>query len=149
MGKLLRRLRGAIGMGLTWALGWAGAGAIVRTIFGPGTGDLPLPIAFALFGFFSGVTFSGILTLVAGRRRFDEVSVGGFASLGLVGGAVVYGLLAATAGPAGEPLWLLPVFILTGSASAAGTLLLARAAEEPNLLEGGDDLRLPPDEPTT
>ena len=104
---------------------------------------------FALFGFFSGVTFSGLLTLVAGRRRFDQVSVGGFASLGSVGGAVVYGLLAATAGPAGEPLWLLPVFILTGSASAAGTLLLARAAEEPKLLEGQDSPRLPPDAPTS
>lgn len=127
--RLLRLLRGAIGMGLTWALGWAGAGMLVRTIFGPGTGDLPLPIRFAMFGFLSGVTFSGVLTLVAGRRRFDEMSVGRFAGLGAAGGLLLFGLLAATAGPGGEPLWQIPVFVLTGAVSAAGTLMLARAGE--------------------
>jgi hypothetical protein len=33
MKKWLRRLRGAIGMGLTWAAAWGGAGAIVMLEF--------------------------------------------------------------------------------------------------------------------
>ena len=127
--RWLRMVRGAIGMGLTWAAGWFGAGMIVRLIVGSGTGDLPIPIRFALFGLFAGVTFSGFLRLAAGRRRFDELSLGRFTGWGAVGGLIMYGILAATAGPAGEPLMLAPVLALAGAASAAGTLSLARKAE--------------------
>ena len=138
MMKLLRALRGAIGMGVTWALAWFAAGFIVGPILGPGVGDdVPIPIVCAMFGFMSGVAFSGVLKLVAGRRRFDELSLGRFAWLGAVGGALFWGLLAATAGPAGEPLLLLPVFLFAGAGSAAGTLALARKAEAPKLLESG------------
>jgi hypothetical protein len=85
----------------------------------------------------SGLTFSGVLKLVAGRRRFDELSLGPFAGWGAVGGLLFWGLLAATAGPGGEPLLLLPVFALAGAGSAAGTLALARKAEAPKLLDTG------------
>ncbi|MGE0161306.1 MAG: hypothetical protein AB7T31_18060 [Gemmatimonadales bacterium] len=135
MTKLLRSLRGAIGMGLTWALGWLGVGAVLQLIIGPGVDDVPLPIRFAILGFLSGVTFSGFLKLVAGRRRFDQLSLGRFAAWGGAGGLVLSGILAATAGPGGEPLLLVPVLALAGAVSAAGTLSLARRAEMPRLAE--------------
>jgi hypothetical protein len=136
--RLLRLLRGALGMGLTWAVGWFGAGMILRLIIGPGVGDLPIPIRFAMFGFISGVTFSGFLRLVAGHRRFDEMSLGSFAGWGAAGGLLLSGVLAATAGPAGESLLLFPVLALAGAGSAAGTLFVARKAEAPQLLEADE-----------
>lgn len=131
--RFLRSLRGAIGMGLTWALAWFGAGFILGPLIGPIDDDVPLPIVLGMFGFMSGVAFSGVLKLVAGQRRFDELSLGPFAGWGAVGGLLFWGLLAATAGPGGEPLLLLPVFALAGAGSAAGTLALARRAEAPRL----------------
>jgi hypothetical protein len=133
--RLLKVLRGAFGMGLTWALGWFIAGLIVGVIVGPGADDVPLPIRFAILGFLSGVTFSGVLRLVASRRRFDEMSLGRFAGWGAVGGLLLSGILAVTAGPAGEPFMLVPVFALAGAGSAAGTLALARKAETPRRLD--------------
>jgi hypothetical protein len=129
-------LRGAIGMGLTWAVAWFGAGMILGRIIGPIDDDVPLPIVFGMFGFMSGVAFSGVLKLVAGRRRFDELSLGSFSGWGALGGLLVSALLAATAGPGGQPLIVIPAFALTGAASAAGTLLLARKAEA-QMLPGG------------
>jgi hypothetical protein len=135
MMRLLKLLRGAIGMGVTWALAWFGAGMILGPIIG-GTDDVPVPVGFAILGFLSGITFSGVLTLVAGRRRLDEMSLGRFAGWGALGGLVLSGMLWVTAGPGGESLLLFPVFALAGAGSAAGTLALARKAETPRLLEG-------------
>ena len=127
-----RRIRGAIGMGFTWAVAWF-CGGLVLGVFDPGTDDVPLPIRFAILGFLSGVTFSGVLKLVGGRRRFDQMSLGRFAGWGALGGLILSGILAATAGPGGQPLVLVPVFALAGAGSAAGTLALARKAEAPRL----------------
>lgn len=127
-------------MGMTWAVAWFGAGFVLGPIIGPIDDDVPLPIVLGMFGFMSGVAFSGLLKLVAGRRRFDELSLGPFAGWGAGGGALFWGLLAATAGPAGEPLLLLPVVALAGAGSAAGTLALARRAESPRLLDSGASL---------
>jgi hypothetical protein len=79
MMTFLRSLRGAIGMGVTWALAWFAAGFALGPVIGPIGDDVPLPIVCGMFGFMSGVTFSGVLKLVAGRRRFDELSLGRFA----------------------------------------------------------------------
>ena len=133
--RLLRLLRGAIGMGVTWALGWFGGGMILQLIVGGGADDVPLPIRFAILGFLSGVTFSGFLRLVAGRRRFDEMSLRRFAVWGAAGGLVLSGILGVTAGPGGQSLMLVPVLALAGAGSAAGTLSLARRAEAPRLLD--------------
>ncbi|UCG89035.1 MAG: hypothetical protein JSW71_11055, partial [Gemmatimonadota bacterium] len=71
MKKWLRRIRGAIGMGLTWAVAWFGAGLVLLLVVGFGAADVPFPIGFGVFGFLAGVTFSGVLGVVEGRRRFD------------------------------------------------------------------------------
>jgi len=138
MRKWLRRIRGAIGMGLTWAIAWFGAGMILLLVVGFGA-DVPFPLFFALLGFLAGVTFSGVLGIVEGRRRFDQMSLPRFAGWGAIGGLLLSGIFAWAAGLAGEFLVLGPVFALAGAGSAAGTLALARKAEERELLDAGVD----------
>jgi hypothetical protein len=96
--KWLRRIRGAIGMGLTWAFGWAIAGVLigVASILLPALPwdaffevfDAPLP-ALAIPGFFAGVFFSGVLGIAGRRRRFRELSLPRFAAWGAAGGLLL------------------------------------------------------------
>jgi hypothetical protein len=134
MKKWLRRIRAAIGMGLTWAAAWFGAGMILLLVVGFGAADVPFPLFFGLLGFLAGVTFSGILAIVEGRRRFDQMSLPRFAGWGAVGGLLLCGIFVSAVALGGESLWgeipaLGAVFALAGAASAAGSLALARMAE--------------------
>ena len=78
MKKWLRRVRGAIGMGLTWAVAWFGAGMIMLLglllVTGSTGADVPYPLGFGAFGFVAGVTFYGVLGLAEGRRRIDQIA---------------------------------------------------------------------------
>jgi hypothetical protein len=139
MKKWLRRIRGAIGMGLTWGAAWLGAGLVLLLIVGVGAADVPFPLFFGLLGFLAGATFSGILGLVEGRRRFDEMSLPRFAGWGAVGGLLLAAIFVAAAGLEGELLALGPVFALAGAGSAAGTLALARRARERGSLDANAD----------
>lgn len=136
-----RRVRGAIGIGLTWAAAWFGAGMVLMLAF-PGAADVPFPVLWGGFGFVGGVIFSAVTGAIEGRRRFEQLSVWRFAGWGGVGGLLLYGAFALVAALAGEPaplrhLALLgPVFAVAGAGSAAGSLALARAADdEPKRLE--------------
>ena len=140
MKKWLRRIRGAIGMGLTWAIAWFGAGLGLLLVVGFGAADVPFPIVFGVFGFLAGVTFSGVLGIVEGRRRFDQMSLPRFAAWGAVGGLLLSGIFAWAAGLGGEFLVLGPVFALSGAGSAAGSLALARMAEDRELLDASADV---------
>ncbi len=140
MKEWLRRIRGAIGMGLTWAIAWFGAGVILLLVVGFGAADVPFPIGFGVFGFLAGVTFSGVLGIVEGRRKFDQMSLPRFAGWGAVGGLLLSGIFAWAAGLGGEFLVLGPVFALSGAGSAAGSLALARRAEERELLDASTDV---------
>ncbi len=127
-----RRIRGALGMGVTWALAWFGAGLAILLAVGPGAADVPFPLGFGLLGFLAGVVFSGVLGVTEGRRRFDQMRLGRFAAWGAVGGLLFAGAFALVAALAGESLELLvvaPVLALAGAASSAGSLALARRAE--------------------
>ena len=70
-----RRVRGAIGIGLTWALAWFGAGMVLLLIVGVGAADVPFPLFFGLLGFIAGVVFAGILAMGAGPRRLEQLSL--------------------------------------------------------------------------
>lgn len=136
MGELLRKLRGALGLGLTWAFTWFAAGMALLLVVGPEAADVPFPLGFGFLGFLSGVTFSVVLGLTEGRRRFDEMSIPRFALWGGLGGvslSVIFSLVAGLG--ILMPLVLGPVFGLAGAACAAGTLALARTGEDPELLE--------------
>jgi len=153
MRGLVRRLRGALGMGLTWAFGWALAGIgigvasvllpflpwdVFLTVF-----DAPLP-ALAIPGFIGGSVFSVILGVAGRRRRFDELSIPRFAIWGAVGGAFLsilpLTLLATAAGnvPVVGLLLVAALPIGLGAASAAGSLALARTTEDERLLQAAE-----------
>jgi hypothetical protein len=96
-----RRIRGALGMGVTWALAWFGAGLAILLAVGPGAADVPFPLGFGLLGFLAGVVFSGVLGVTEGRRRFDQMRLGRFAAWGAVGGLLFAGAFALVAALAG------------------------------------------------
>lgn len=143
MGRWRRRIRGAMGMGLAWAVAWFGAGMILLLIVGLDAADVPFPLGFGLLGFLAGATFSGILGIVESHRRFDEISLPRFTGWGAVGGLLFAGLFAGVAGLGGELLVLGPVFALAGAGSAGGTLALARMAEERESMPGSEEDSLP------
>src|SRR3954466_13292537 len=91
MQKWLRRVRGAIGMGVIWAVAWAAVGSIPRWVLGMNP-DAPFPLIFGVLGFIAGVTFSGLLVLTERRRRFDQMSLPRFAGWGAMGGLLLSAL---------------------------------------------------------
>ena len=148
MKKWLRRIRGAIGMGLTWAAGLFAVSFIPWLVLMlRGDVDVPFPVLFAAFGFVGGATFSTVLGLVEGRLRFDEMSLPRFAGSGAVGGLLVAGIWvfvgAAAIGGEATPLenflFLGPLFSVAGAGFAAGSLALARRATDRELLEAGEE----------
>ncbi len=148
MKKWLRRVRGAVGVGLTWAVGWTVVGLSVMMFadaflgFDASVVDLWIPV-FAYPAFLSGVTFSTVLGIAGRRRRLDEMSLRRFAGWGALGGLLVGGFIATMGTVAGFPGWGLVIgstvtMLCTGS--AAGSLALARMAEERALLAATADL---------
>ena len=158
MRKWLRRIRGAIGMGFTWAVALAAVGSVPRWVFGVNT-DAPIPLVFGVFGFIAGVTFSALLMLTEGRRSFDQMSIRRFAGWGAITGLLLSALWAnAVSLRWGEVLAIAPTFALACAVCASGSLALARRAvrrelpdsrgdtaeaeltdhEKRNLLGGGD-----------
>ncbi len=94
MKSWLRRIRGAVGMGLTWAFTGALVGAGIELIhniwpnpLGSAVDIWPAMLAYP--GFVGGVVFSVVLGIAARRRRFDELSLPQFALWGAVGGALL------------------------------------------------------------
>ncbi len=151
MNGWLRRIRGALGMGLTWAIGWIPAGVVISLIMEARAG-LPLGSLIDLWllglvplGFLGGVIFSTALRALEGNRRFDELSLTRFGAWGALGGlllgtvAVSIGLVGASFG-AGFGLReavILGTSTLLSAISATGSLALARAADDRELLDSG------------
>ena len=147
LGSWLRRVRGALGMGVTWAAGWALFGVLVAGlsfVLPASVGDAfsrifdaPAP-ALAVPGFVGGVIFSIVLGIAGRRHRIEEISTRRVAVWGAIGGVlvalvpaimVVLGL--ATLNAQGGALWLLTATIAVPLAflsalSAALTLRLAK-----------------------
>ena len=128
MGKWMRRIRGAIGMGFTWGAAWSVAGMVPRWLFGFNT-DVPFPLVFGVLGFMAGVIFSALLMLTEGRRGFDQLTLPRFAAWGAVGGLLLSAIFtrAASLG-AGDVLVIAPTFAVACAISASGSLALARRA---------------------
>ncbi len=152
----LRRVRGAIGMGLSWAAGWFVAGIVVARV--PGVhSDLPPALLFAPLGFLTGIAFAGILGAVERGRSLGRMSLARFAGWGAAGGLLLSGLFVVGAavrgaGLLGEFLLFGPALATAGAVCAAGSLALAQRAERHGLsgsegpaddaqLAGGEDSR--------
>ena len=147
MNSSLRRARGAVLMGLTWALVWTPVGMLVGRIVDP-DGSLDrvwVPIG-AGPGFLCGILFSAAVVIAEGHRRFDELSLvratACGAAVGLMVGALPFGI--------SQPIypgpdWMLGAIVigpiaLMSTLSAAGSLLLARRAERANFLDAGAEV---------
>jgi hypothetical protein len=143
VGKWMRRIRGVIGIGVTWAAAWALVGSVPRWLFGFNT-DAPFPIIFGVLGFIAGVIFSGLLMLAEGRRGFDEMKISRFAAWGGVGGVLLSAIFTRIASLGfGEVLAIVPTFAVACAISASGSLALARRARMGELPDNrGDTAKL-------
>ena len=149
MEKLLRRIRGAVGMGLTWAVGWALVGVLIELIteFVPGWDGALVDMwvqTLAVSGFLGGAAFSVVLGIAGGRRRFDEMSMPRFATWGALSGLVVSVFMSVfimtAAGFTLPTLVAGSVVTLLCTGSAAGSLALARMAEDRELLDASAEV---------
>jgi len=137
MKKWWRRIRGAIGMGLTWAAAWFVAGVLLARV--PGFySDLPFALLFAPLGFLTGVIFSGILAGIEGRRGFDRMSLSRVAGWGAVSGLLLSGIFVVGAALRGGNVWqeflvFGPALATASAVCAAGSLAVARRAEKREL----------------
>ena len=146
MKRWLRRIRGAVGMGLTWAVAWALAGVLIGLSWSLGLPmewfvevfDAPL-LALAIPGFFGGAVFSTVLGIAGRRRRFDELSLPRFGAWGAVGGLLLgLPLLVALSPEAGAAI--IGTLTLLSAVSASGLLALARMAEDRELLDASAEV---------
>ncbi len=136
MQNWLRRIRGAIGMGFTWAAAWFVAGSVPRWVFGINA-DAPFPLIFGVLGFIGGVVFSAILALTERGRTLDEMSLPRFAGWGAMGGLLLSALFARAASLGlGDVLAVAPTFAVACAVCASGSLAMARRAERRALPDG-------------
>ena len=148
MRSWLRRVRGAIGIGLAWAGGWAPIGGLVGTAVGAlsgfplGGAALNYAALFGVLGFTGGTLFSSLVRIADGRRRFDELSLPRFCAWGGFGGLALGTLavsinLVGLGGVTALTVGVIGAIGLLGAGSAAGTLALARHADDRELLATG------------
>ncbi|MBL0937733.1 MAG: hypothetical protein IBJ03_02500 [Gemmatimonadaceae bacterium] len=159
MTTVLRRIRGILGTALTWAVAWAFGGLLIGVSslvfpFLPWDGffrvfDAPLP-AMGVPGFFAGAFYAAIVGVVARRKRFHELSMRSVAIWGALGGALLAALPAlmvltdtARIAEYGLGIWKHAAIIFTpvvlfSTASATGSLLIARRAQSAELLAVDD-----------
>ena len=143
MKKWGRRIRAAIGMGLTWGAAWFGAGILLARV--PGFySDLPFALLFAPLGFVTGIIFSGILVVIEGRGGFDRTSVPRFAGWGAASGLLLSGIFVVGGALRGASSWgeflvFGPPLVMASAVCAAGSLALARRAERRELRAASGD----------
>lgn len=151
---MLRRLRAALGIGLTWALAWGAAGGLAFTLVwlgmepyqrgrtgwanGIATSAMATLIA-AMLGMIGGVLFATLLGVGERKGNVDQLSLrriallGGAGSLGLyLAASVGIGLLTESVslgiGFVTGTAFGAGVFTALGAASASMTLRLAQRA---------------------
>lgn len=148
-----KRVRGALGMGLTWAVGWAPVGAVLGSVLWVVHGP-PLTLmqvmtlnatTLGVLGFVGGAIFSILLRLGVGGSRFDQLTLPKFAAWGGVGGLLLGALAVASGlwGAGSIPLigvTVAGVATLLGGSSAAASLAIARQAKDREVLEPGIDV---------
>ena len=130
MNRFLRKLRGTVGVGLTWGVVFAAITYITGTTFGvfdpdsidPGEEPRMIALFGGLFGFISGVVFATLMTLSEGRKTLRDLSIWRSALWGFLGASALPLLTTANDSMA---LILGPL----GASLAAGSVAIARRAE--------------------
>lgn len=135
MSEVLKRIRGAVGMGLAWAVVWAPIAVLAGLIIDPdGSMDEMWAAIGAYPGFLSGVVFSALIRIAEGRRGLAELALSRAGAWGAAAGVLV-GVLPFTIGESTSklPLWQLAAivigsFALLSALSAVGSAVLSRYA---------------------
>jgi len=153
MGSFLRKLRGVLGTGITWAAAWSVVGTILQgglALFGIlRAPDLPTtPLVWGLMGFYGGSMFGVLLSLTEGRRTLEGLRIGRVAVWGALAGfaiPIVYNLMR------GDPNAISMISVLSSAlivaplsaASASGMTALAQRAASARLDGGPESHGLP------
>lgn len=147
MKGFLRRLRGIVGTGLTWAIGWAGSTTVFSVILGTPLSRLAgVAATGAIFGFIAGGTYAVILSIAERRHSLADLSLRRVALWGGIGGvALVLGFAPEFLG-SGMSLqemvnsYFIPLVLngLLGAGFASGSVALARRSDT-KLIEGEED----------
>jgi hypothetical protein len=145
MKKWLRRIRGALGMGVIWMVPWMFVAFLIEIFVDPHGQIADIwPAVLGFPAFVSGVFLSVVLGIAERRRKFDELSVPRFTAWGAVAGLLVSVLpfvLGDTNASVASPfrLWVtiaVPMTVLSAG-MAAGTLLVARkSADQDSIVDG-------------
>ncbi len=132
----LGRIRGAVLMGLTWAVAWAVVAVLIGMIVDPDGSMDEMWVAIGAYpGFLCGAVSATVLGITAGSRWFRELSLSRVGARG-AGAGLLVGVIPFLVGePTSEiPLWL-PGAVVIGSitllsavSAAASAWLLRRAA---------------------
>jgi hypothetical protein len=137
--RVLRRIRSALMLGLSWGVVWLVVGIVVAItrrliIFPPRAIDWALLGAYAGLGIASGTTFGGLLTRFERDRTVETLAPGRLALWGILAGAgipmvfclIVLAILPPDVHLAPSAYGLFALLGVTGAVTAAGTLALAR-----------------------
>jgi hypothetical protein len=140
MERFLKRIRGIIGTGVTWALAWVGLGAVVGALVGyPVSFLFRIALSNSVSGFLAGAAFAGILSVAERKRTLESLSLKRVALWGAIGG----GLLSFIPMAYGVPLaYLLGPLVINagiGAGMAAGSVAMARRAEDRRIVAGPND----------
>jgi hypothetical protein len=130
MREFLRKCRGVLGIGVTWAVAWGAIFAGLTLLIGlfdpdsidPGEGPFAVARIGAIFGFVSGVCFGLVLSLTEGRKTIRNLSLRRVALWGMLGTAVF---------PLLTPVHnsMLVILCPIGAALAAGSVAVAKKAD--------------------
>ncbi len=127
MSKILRNLRGLLGIGLTWGIVWAAVmiavGMIIEVVdpdsIDPGEEPIVLGAMVGLVGFISGLVFGGLLSIAERQKTISDLSLSRVA---------MWGILVSAAFPllAGKDIRMMLFLGPLGAVSALTSVALAR-----------------------
>ncbi len=127
MSKILRSLRGLLGIGLTWGIVWAAVmiavGMITEVVdpdsIDPGEEPIVLGAMVGLVGFISGLVFDGLLSIAERQKTISDLSLSRVA---------MWGILVSAAFPllAGKDIRMMLFLGPLGAVSALASVALAR-----------------------
>ena len=130
MKRFLKRIRGIIGTGVTWALAWVGLGAVVGALVGyPVSFLFRIALSNSVSGFIAGSAFAAILAVAERKHTLADLSLKRVAIWGAIGG----GLLSFIPMAYGVPLaYLLGPLVINGgigAGMAAGSVAFPRGGD--------------------
>ena len=149
MKGFLKRLRGVIKTGLTWAVAWGGLfGAIILgfilwgAVFGPDDaleGLELFPLLKMVYGagqvgFLGGCAFGAVFSVLERHKNLKEITFKRVALWGVLGGLAVVALFYAIYG---TPIGVIQ-YVVLGIGSATGTVALAKRADR-KLIQAEDE----------